>query len=111
MIQKRPIGGGTGAPIAIAIAGTVVHTLDASAVKNGGPYMDEVTLFLHNITAFAAVATVAVTGGSSILVTVAARSILLVLDEEPYRLSGGTITVSGGGQGSDFVAWGWFTRS
>jgi heme A synthase len=109
MIQKRPLGGGTGAPVAIAAGGTTVHTFDATTTANGGPYMDEVSLFVNNPTAGALNVTVVVLGGATIVFALAARTTGQIFTEQPFRLSGGTIICSEAT--AALVAWGWFTRS
>ena len=112
---RRPLGNSTslGYPITVSgVAPTNIHEYDSSAVQNGGPYTDTVTLYLSNTTGSALVATVTVASGTPIEVTVAANESLLVFDGIPTRGVAGTPTyLTAQGAQAGLVAFGYFTRA
>jgi hypothetical protein len=117
-LQKRPLSGmtvvGTQAavpravPVAPALPATI-HTLDTTA-----PYLDQVTLFVHNNDAGAQDVSVIVAGSPAIVVAVPANTTRTVFLDQPfYGVQGqpaqSDITVQAVG-GAGMVAWGHFTR-
>jgi hypothetical protein len=113
--QRRPLSGGAsnGSPIALAAAGTTVHTIPAVSNERVGPVTDQIALFLGNTTGAAIVASVSI-AGVAFSISVPANSILEVLDEHPVLGSvsaATTIAVSHAGANDALVAWGSFTRA
>jgi hypothetical protein len=108
--QRRPLSGGAsnGSPIALAAAGTTVHTIPAVSNERVGPVTDQIALFLGNTTGAAIVASVSI-AGVAFSISVPANSILEVLDEHPVLAT--TIAVSHAGANDALVAWGSFTRA
>lgn len=113
--QHRPItnaSGSNGEPI-LCGAATVVHTTDASTAVNGGPYLDEITLWLNNAHTAAQIASVTI-GGVQLDFTIPAGTSLKVLDEVPLRGAaagtGATVTVGNVTQAADLTAYGYITR-
>jgi len=103
----------TYAPVLVGIAPaapTVIHELDSTL-----PYLDQVSLFLANSDAAAATVIVTVANGAPFAVNVPARSVLQVLDDQPFygrqgQPSGSQITVQVTGGAGSVAAFGYFTR-
>ena len=116
--QKRPLNGLTnGAPTAVAVspATTTVHTLDDSDAENGGPYTDELTLYIINKSGVARICLVLLDGVTvwegSIPATTALNA-TQIFDGQPFRDAGGVITVQApaAAGAADIYCWGWFVR-
>lgn len=117
-LQKRPLSGmtvvGTQAavPKAVPVAPAlpaVIHALDTTA-----PYLDQVTLFVHNNDVGAQSVSIVVAGAPAVVVSIPANTTLSMLLEQPfYGVQGSPaqseITVQALG-GAGMVAWGYFTR-
>lgn len=113
--QRRPLNGGTGngAPIALAAAGTVVHTIPTVAAERGGAVTDQLDLYLANNTVAAIVATVSI-AGLDFVVTLPAYTTVQVLEAHPVLGSVSApvvISVRHAGAASAVSALGSFTRA
>lgn len=109
--EHRPLGGNTasGLPVAVPNGSTVtLHTLDGTSAQNGGPYIDELSLWVSNGSGGALNLTLTVGGGTPIVTAVAAGALVQVLDKIPFRSSGASVLAQGNGAG--LVAWGYFVR-
>jgi hypothetical protein len=116
-VQKRPLTGmissNVAAPRPVAVApGTTLHTLDNSSTANGGPYVDMVTLWVNNPTGGALDLTITIGGGTAILVAIASKTTVKVLDEEVFQNapSASAVVINGIGSGAGLVFWGDFAR-
>jgi hypothetical protein len=115
-VQKRPLTGmvsaGISAPRAVATgAGTTLHTLDNTGVQQGGPFVDLVNLWICNPTAGALDFTLTIAGGAAIVVSVGAKSIEKVIEDEVFQTVAGTTSIiNGSGSGAGLVFWGDFAR-
>lgn len=116
-LQRRPLTR-CEVPLAIAADPTIVHDFDALNEDNGGPKIDEVTLFINNPTN-GAINDVQVIVGDGvapigvIVVDVPASSTLQVFDQVAFRcsLAQNDRTIRIGANGNGLVVWGWFTRA
>lgn len=118
-VLRRPLTGmissGVAAPRAIDnVTATVLHTVDTSATGQGGPYVDLVTLFVENTTGGNLDLTLTVLSGTQMIITIASKATVKVLDEVPFQTSStssGTATqVRGLGSNTGLVFYGYFVR-
>ena len=118
-VLRRPLTGmissGVAAPRAIDnVTATVLHTVDTSATGQGGPYADLVTLFVENTTGGNLDLTLTVLSGTQMIITIASKATVKVLDEVPFQTSStssGTATqVRGLGSNTGLVFYGYFAR-
>lgn len=113
--QKRPLSGAQNGPVAVPALGLTIHQIVSLAENAGGLQTDQVSLFVHNNGAMAAVATVTVQGQGAVDVTVPANSTVQVFSEQPFLYTptgaqAGLIQIVPA-MGATFVAWGSFTRA
>jgi len=113
--QKRPLSGAQNGPVSVPANGVTIHQIVSLADNAGGPQIDQISLFVQNNGAQAAIATVTVQGQAAVDVTVPANSSVRVFDEQPFLYTplgaqSGLITITPA-QGATFVAWGHFTRA
>lgn len=109
--QRRPLSGmptGIGTSVDNA-APTVVHAVNGSDEEVGGPYIDEITLWMDNANAAARTVTLTLNGVSMIIDLAAASGPKLVLDRQPMRVTGGA-NLTAQASGVDVDMWGWFVR-
>ena len=109
---RRPLNGALVPVLCAQAPGTVVHTTDfGNATK--AAFADEVTLILENLLAGAELATITITGGAPLVVSVPAQSTLEVLVGQPIMAQpDGTaraVTVAAANLNA-IVAFGWFQR-
>lgn len=107
--QLRPIN--SGLPVLVPVGGVTVHTCDSTAAASGGPYIDEVSLWLSNAGAALQRVTVAIGGGQSIAIDVPIGGMVQVLDKHPIRSSGAQVVCTNTTNTGAVTAWGHFTRS
>lgn len=108
MAQRRPLAQAS-LPLAVTAGGVVVHTLNATAATKGGPWLQEVTLWIANSHNAAQVVRVAVSGAGSFDTSVPANTELMVFDGIPMVSSGATITCTNVTAAGSMAAFGWFT--
>jgi hypothetical protein len=116
-MQKRPLAGmvqatGEAKPIALGNGvATAVHTEDVTNTQQGGPFADEVTIFVNNPTGGALNATLTINGVAT-LTAVGAGATVKVLDGAVFRSADGSTAavITGQGSGAGLIAWGWFMR-
>lgn len=115
--QHRPLvnaNGSNGVPIAGSTTGVVVHTTDASTAANGGPRLDEISLWVNNPDETDQTCVVTV-DGTALTFIVPADSTVQVLENYPLRAAaagtGATITLTGAVDFTQPRAYGYFTRN
>lgn len=115
--QFRPLSGmvvsGVAAPRALGAANSVIHQLDTLPTQQGGPYVDVVTLFVHNPTDAGVDLVLTVAGGAAVTQTIASKAqASLVLDCTPCQAAPNTTGAASQilGLGNGLVFWGSFSR-
>lgn len=112
-LQRRPLTQ-CEVPLAIAANPTIVHLFDTLSADNGGPKIDEVTLYLNNPTNAAINdVQILVGNGTAVVVDVPASSTLQIFDQVAFRsaLTQTDRNIRIGANGAGLVAFGWFTRA
>lgn len=107
-LRRRPLNE-NGKPVLVAAAGTVVFTTNATASTKGGPYPNQVTLWICNNHSAAQIVSIAIGNGSVLELTIAADSQVKALDDIPFVSSGMDITCTNVTNLGDMSAYGWFT--
>jgi hypothetical protein len=114
--QRRPLSGIVPTGILTFVSEKDAHVFDNSPASLGGPYMDEVTLDVCNPAAAPQMLRVVVGGGGQFDVEIPAATVFRVFDAQPFRrteVSGDPSKISVANvteDGTDMVAWGFFTR-
>ena len=115
-VQKRPLTGmvsaGISAPRAINNAApTTLHTIDNTTSQLGGPFIDMVNLIVSNPTGGALDLTLIAAGGASVVVSIASKTVVQILEDSVFQtVAGTTSTITGQGSGAGLVFWGDFAR-
>lgn len=112
-LQRRPLSGLSGGIVFVTTAGALtVHTLNATASTSGGPFIQEVTLWVMNGANATRTLTVTVNGVSTAAITLPANTLpFKVFDGQPFLASGATIQLQASADATSISAWGWFTST
>jgi hypothetical protein len=110
--QRRPLTR-CETPLGIVANPTIVHDFDTLTTEQGGPKIDEITLYLNNPTANAINDVQILVGdGQAVVLDFAASATVLVFDGVAFRsaLTQTNRNIRIGANGAGLVAFGWFTR-